>query len=274
MNKLLVYLASLAFLTPAVAVTLAPTVEISQPAIALKYSSSAFDRATDTLPAWYEGHDAVALYTAISQLKENEPVTTPVIGKLTPQDSLFAFTVDLGNAPGNWVQGYNGKKHSLELRYIMTGNQVTEGWNWANNADPKTTDYYRYKYLPLKNLTIEKQAGDIWKYEYMVTFPNLYDFYPRTTDDNAGFVAQAPMTQSEAFKLLGGENLRMLALCRLAPPWHAQSGTFWKATESALYDYTLKKSYLYAELLEIWFYDYPGGKVLAKIKPLPKLLQK
>lgn len=268
MSRLLSLLAALAFLPPVAAVTLAPTVEISQPAIAPNYSTAAFDRASDTLPTRYQGHDAEALYAAISQRKENTPAA--VMGALTPQNGLFAFAIDLESSAGNWVQGYNVKKRHLEIRYIMTGNQVTEGWNWGNNVDPKTTDYYRYKYLPLKNYTVEKQAGDVWKYEYMVTFPNLYDFYPRTTADDAGFVAQVPMAQSDAFKLLGSENLRMLALCRLAPPWHTQSSTFWKATDSAPYDYMLKKRYLYADLLEVWFYDYLSGKVLAKIKPLQK----
>ena len=270
MNRLLALLAALAFLPSAAAVTLAPAVDIRQPGAAPGYTSAVFDRAADTLPARFEGHDAEAMHAAISQLVENAVAAAPVTGKLTPQDNLFAFSIDLEGSGNNWVRAYNKAQRRLELRYIMTGNQVTEGWNWGQNVDPQTTDYYRYKYLPLKDYTLKKQANDVWKYEYMVTFANLYDFYPRSIDDEAGFVAQVPMAQDDAIKLLKSESLRMLAICRLAPPWHAQSSTFWKATDSAPYDFMLKKRYLYADLLEVWFYDYHSGKVLAKIKPLPK----
>ena len=270
MKKLFFLLSALVCLPSSAGVTLAPAVEISQPDGALDYSSAAFDRAADTLPARYEGHDAEVLYTTIARIEENAVPVTPVIAKLTPQDNIFAFAVDLDSSADNWVRSYDKQKSRLDIRYVMVGNQVTEGWNWGNNVDLRSTDYYRYKYLPLNNHTVRKQAGDVWKFEYMVTFANLYDFYPRGTDDKAGFIAQVSMTQAEAFKSLGSDNLRMLAVCRLAPPWHAQSSTFWKATDSAPYDYMLKKRYLYADLLEVWFYDYASGRVLAKIKPSPK----
>ncbi len=270
MKKLLPILAAMIFLPSAHAVTLAPAVEIRQPSAAPMYSTAAFDRNADTLPAHFEGHDAEAMYNAISRLKEDAVAATAVTGQLKPQDKLFAFSVDLEGAVNNWVRGYNKLERRLELRYIMSGNQVTEGWNWGHNVDPQTTDYYRYKYLPLKDYTVKKQADDVWKYEYMVTFANLYDFYPRTVDDDAGFVAMLPLGQDDAFKLLKSNSLRMLAVCKLTPPWHAQSSTFWKATDTAPYDFMLKKRYLYADLLEVWFYDYLSGKVLAKIKPLPK----
>lgn len=270
MKNLLALLAALAFLPSAAAVTLAPAVNLRSPVAAPGYTSAPLDRAAETLPARYEGHDAEAMYNTISQLKENAIPATPVSGTLKPQDGIFALAVDLEGSAANLVRGYNKLERRLEIRYVMTGNQVTEGWNWDPTADPQTTDYYRYKYLPLKDYTVKKQAADVWKFEYMVTFPNLYDFYPRTVDDDAGFVAQVPIAQEDAIKLLASDSLRMLAVCRLAPPWHTQSSTFWKATDSAPYDFMLKKRYLYAELLEVWFYDYHSGRVLAKVKPLPK----
>ena len=269
MKKIFALLSALAFLPSALAVTLAPAVNLRQPA-ASSYTSAAFDRAADMLPTRYAGHDAEALYTAISQLDEKAVATTKLSGKLKAQDGVFAFGIDLEGSGNNLVRGYNKAERRLEIRYIMTGNQVTEGWSWSPNVDPQTTDYYRYKYLPLKDYTVEKRPGDMWKYEYMVTFANLYDFYPRIVDDEAGFVAQIPMASDDAIKQLASDSLRMLAICRLTPPWHTQSGTFWKATDSAPYDFTLKKRYLYADLLEVWFYDYHSGKVLAKIKPPPK----
>ncbi len=269
MKQLFALLAALAFLPSVSAVTLAPAVDSRPPAAAPDYARSPFDRAAEMLAARYEGHDAEAIYKLISQLDETAIPATPVSGALTPRDGVFAFAVDLEGS-ANLVRGYGMQQQRLEIRYVMTGNHVTEGWNWEPTADPLTTDYYRYKYLPLKDYTVKKQAADVWKYEYMMTFANLYDFYPRTAADDAGFAAQLPMAQDDAIKLLAGESLRMLAVCRLVPPWHTQSSTYWKATDSAPYDFMLKKRYLYADLLEVWFYDYPSGKVLAKIKPLPK----
>lgn len=269
MKKLFSLFAALVFLPTASAVTLAPAMNLRLP-IATNYSSAALDRAAASLPANYEGHDVEAVHAAISQLPESAVATTPLTGKLQAQDGIFAFTVDLDSSSNNLVRGYNKLEGRLEIRYVMTSNQVTEGWSWSQNVDPRTTDYYRYKYLPLKDYTIKKEANDIWKYEYMLTFSNLYDFYPRTIDDEAGFVAHIPMAWEDAVKLLGNDSLGMLTLSRLTPPWHAQSSTFWKATDSAPYDFMLKKRYLYADLLEVWFYDYFSGKVLAKIKPLPK----
>ncbi len=244
---------------PTYAVTLAPAVEIHTTA-AVEYATAPFDRAARQLPARYEGHDGMGLYARLAPLQPGEAPTA-----LQPADGLFAFSVDLNAVPGNPVLGYDGKRGVLEIRYVMTGNHVTEGWNWTPLADPKTTDYYRYKFLPLKEVTVEKTPSDVWKYEYMVTFANLYDFYPRSSDDDAGFAATVALPQAEALAVLQG-NLRMLAVCRLAAPWHSQSSTFWKATDTAPYDYMLKKRYVVANLLEVWFYDYAGGKVLAKLK--------
>ncbi|MBS4097851.1 MAG: hypothetical protein KGZ83_13550 [Sulfuricella sp.] len=266
MNKSLLLLAA-ALCAPLVqAVTLAPAVENRNTAAA-EYSAAPFERGAASLPPRYEGHDGVSMYSLISQLDSAAIPATPVVGALKPQDGVFAFGVDLGALPGNPELGYDGQSQQFSMRYVMTGNHVTEGWNWTPLADLQTTDYYRYKFLPLKDVTVEKTPSDVWKYEYMVTFANLYDFYPRSSDDAAGFAATLALPQAEALRLMQG-NLRMLAVCRLAPPWHTQSSTFWKATDTAPYDYMLKKRYLYAELLEVWFYDYSSGKVLAKLKPL------
>jgi hypothetical protein len=251
-------LAAVFLALPAQAVTLAPAVEIHTTA-AVEYATAPFDRAVSRLPARYEGHDGMSLYARLAPLPAGETPTT-----LQAADGLFAFSVDLNAVPGNPVLGYDGKHGVLDIRYVMTGNHVTEGWNWTPLADPKTTDYYRYKFLPLKEVTVEKTPSDVWKYEYMVTFANLYDFYPRSSDDNAGFAARIALPQADALALLQG-NLRMLAVGRLAAPWHSQSSTFWKATDTAPYDYMLKKRYVVADLLEVWFYDYPSGKVLAKL---------
>lgn len=252
---------------PAFAVTLAPSVE-SHTVSAREYATAPLPRQAASLPPRYEGHDGVSMYGVVSQLPNEAIPAARVSGAQTAQEGTFAFSVDLGAQPGNPVLGYDAKRGVLSIRYVMTGNHVTEGWNWDPHADPQSSDYYRYKYLPLRDITVEKTPTDVWKFEYMVTFANLYDFYPRSFDDDAGFVAEVALPAAAALPLMQG-NLRMLAICRLAAPWHTQSGTFWKATDTAPYDYTLKKRYLFADLLEVWFYDYRDGAVLARLKPRP-----
>ena len=268
MKKTLLLLAAALCAPLLQAVTLAPAVE-SHTTSAVEYSTAPLERGAASLPPRYEGHDGMNLYALLSALPAEAIPATPVIGAFTPRDGVAAFAVDLNALPGNPLLGYDGKSGKLAIRYVMTGNHVTEGWNWNPLADPQSTDYYRYKYLPLRDVTVEKTPSDVWKYEYMVTFANLYDFYPRSIDDDVGFSTEVALPQAEALALMQG-NLRMLAVCRLAPPWHAQSSTFWKATDSAPYDFMLKKLYLSAELLEVWFYDYPSGKVLARLKPQPQ----
>ncbi|MHB1291562.1 MAG: hypothetical protein ACYCY5_05150 [Sulfuricella sp.] len=100
----------------------------------------------------------------------------------------------------------------------------------------------------------------------ILAFDNLYDFYERKVDDDAGFGADVVMKAEDARQLVDGKTVRMLALCRLKPPYHTESNTFWKATFVEPVDYTLRKRYLVGDLLEVWFYDSASGKVLSKAK--------
>ncbi|MBZ0094059.1 MAG: hypothetical protein K8H75_01590, partial [Sulfuricella sp.] len=83
------------------------------------------------------------------------------------------------------------------------------------------------------------------------------------------FDAAVVMQAEEAKRLTEGKTVRMLALCRLKPPYHTESNTFWKATFADPVDYTLRKRYLVGNLLEVWFYDSASGKVLAKARRNP-----
>ena len=92
-----------------------------------------------------------------------------------------------------------------QVRYRMAFNQIAEGWSWRPLADPAVDDYYRYKFLPLQSVAVERgeyahedkigvtqQMKVSWRYDYFLAFDNLYDFYPRVVDDDAGFVADLP----------------------------------------------------------------------------------
>lgn len=165
----------------------------------------------------------------------------------------------------------------LHVLYRMAFNQITEGWNWHPEADPGSEDYYRYKYLPLDSVMEERdgyrhedkpgEPQDVavrWRYDYFFGFDNLYDFYPRVADDDAGFAADIPVTAAQAERLAHGD-LRMALRGRLAGQCLSQSTTFWKATYSRPVDFTLKKRYLIGRLEAVLFYDAATGEVLAQL---------
>lgn len=233
-------------------------------------AAASFDRTTQTLPAGYAGDDIKKRYGEIS-------ASAPVAAGI--KDEVFAFAVDLDAGP-NFLQEYDAASGRLTLLYNMVFNQIAEGWNWDEQADPDRRDYYRFKFLPLGFETASRRPPEVvelypgkvvevknlWRYDYFFAFDNLYDFYPRKVDDDAGFGASVPMSAGEAKRLVADKSIRMLALCRLKPPYHSESNTFWKATFAEPVDFTLRKRYLMGELLEVWFYDSASGKVLAKVR--------
>ena len=188
-------------------------------------------------------------------------------------ERLMALEVDLANSPGFSVERIDG---GVEVRYRMSFNNLAEGWNWYPLADSQKEDYYHAKFLPLKSVTVERGEYDhqdkigetqrmkvSWRYDYFAAFENLYDFYPRTVDDDSGFVAVLPA--SPAGQPL--PTVRMLVLLRLRAPFVSESTTFWKATHAKPTDFTLKKRYLVGELVEVWFLNEAGGGALVKTKP-------
>ena len=158
------------------------------------------------------------------------------------------------------------------VRYRMAFNQIAEGWSWQPQADPAVDDYYRFKFLPLQSVAVERgsyehedkigvpqQVKVSWRYDYFLAFDNLYDFYPRRVDDEAGFAANLPADVAG--------HLGMRATARLSEPVISESTTFWKATYGKPTDFTLKKRYLVGVLEAVWFVDLESGKVLCSIRP-------
>jgi hypothetical protein len=234
------------------------------------HAAAHFDSAVQALPAGYAGDDIKKWYGEIS-------ASVPVAASI--KDEVFAFAVDLDAGP-NFSQEYDAASGKLKLRYNMVFNQIAEGWSWDERADPDQRDYYHFKFLPLGFETASRHAPVVvelypgktvevknrWRYEYFLAFDNLYDFYERKVDDDAGFDAAVVMKAEDAKQLVEGKTVRMLALCRLKPPYHTESNTFWKATFAEPVDYTLRKRYLVGNLLEVWFYDSASGQVLAKVR--------
>jgi hypothetical protein len=173
--------------------------------------------------------------------------------------------VDLEASPGFSVETTDS---GVELRYRMAFNNIAEGWSWQPGADPQVEDYYRFKYLPLQSVAEERtayQAEDkigvaqsmrvSWRYDYFLAFDNLYDFFPRSVDDDAGFAVnlgqRAPVSPGLRARLC------------LQEPVTSESTTFWKATYSNPVDFTLKKRYLIGKLQALHFFDRDNGQELA-----------
>lgn len=159
--------------------------------------------------------------------------------------------------------------------YRMGTNQVTEGWNWHPDSAREGDDYYHYKYLPL--LSVDEERGSykgedkigveqefrvLWRYDYFFAFDNLYDFFARRDDADAGFEAAL----STAVPL---EHLGMRAQVILAEPCTTESTTFWKAIHARPVDFTLKKRYLLGKLDAVVFFDRRTGVSLGQMNKSP-----
>ena len=175
--------------------------------------------------------------------------------------------VDLSASSGFTVEVVGER---VEARYRMAFNQLTEGWSWRPLADPAVDDYYQYKFLPLQSVAVERgeyahedkigvvqQMKVSWRYDYFLAFENLYDFYPRLVDDNAGFSADLPAS------IAGHVGLR--ARAHLIEPVISESTTFWKATYGKPTDFTLKKRYLIGVLDEVHFVDTKSDSIHCRI---------
>jgi hypothetical protein len=183
---------------------------------------------------------------------------------------LLAVEIDLENSPGFSLETLDNRQ---EARYRMAFNNIAEGWSWQPLADPQNEDYYRAKFLPLKSERVERGEYDYqdkigetqrmkvtWRYDYFLAFDNLYDFYPRSADEDAGFIA--PLSLGATGQM--ADRVRMLAIARLEAPYFSESTTFWKATYGQPTDFTLKKRYLHAQLETILFTDRKDGRLLGQ----------
>ena len=199
-------------------------------------------------------------FVAIARLPE--PGIHAKVGQLVEVD------VDLGS--GAFEVDIAGER--ARVLYRMAFNQIAEGWSWRPLADPAVEDYYQFKFLPLQSVAVERgqyeqedkigtpqQMQVRWRYDYFLAFENLYDFYPRRVDDDAGFSAELPVAAMA--------HLGLRAKARLLEPVISESTTFWKATYGKPTDFTLKKRYLMGALDEVDFIDTRDGQVLCRILP-------
>lgn len=208
---------------------------------------------------------AQAAESAASQFAALAALAAPGLADRPGQE--IEVNVDLAASPGFSVEVLGER---AEVRYRMAFNQIAEGWSWRPLADPAVDDYYRYKFLPLQSELVERgeyahedkigvtqQMKVVWRYDYFLAFDNLYDFYPRGVDDDAGFSADLPADAAA--------NLGMRVRARLIEPVISESTTFWKATHAKPTDFTLKKRYLITVLDEVYFVDTKSARIHCRV---------
>lgn len=187
-------------------------------------------------------------------------------GKRLPGRELV-LEIDL--AASDVERREEGSRH--RLHYRMVANQVAEGWSWQPQANPAQEDYYRYKFLPLQSLTVERgeythedKIGEaqkmriVWRYDYFLAFDNLYEFYPRQVDDEAGFDVE--------WTALADEQVGLRAKVTLGETPLSESTTFWKAIHAQPRDLTLKKRYFIGQLQALEAFDRSSGATLCRIE--------
>ena len=210
---------------------------------------------------------AIAAETAATQFEALASLPPASLEAMPGQE--IEVDVDLAASSGFTVEVLGER---AEVRYRMAFNQIAEGWSWRPLADPAADDYYRYKFLPLQSVAVERgeyahedkigvmqQMKVSWRYDYFLGFENLYDFYPRVVDDDAGFSADLPASVAA--------HTGMRARAHLIEPVISESTTFWKATYGKPTDFTLKKRYLIGALDEVDFVDTRNDQVLCRILP-------
>ena len=208
---------------------------------------------------------AQAAESAASQFAALAALAAPGLADRPGQE--IEVNVDLAASPGFSVEVLGER---AEVRYRMAFNQIAEGWSWRPLADPAVDDYYRYKFLPLQSELVERgeyahedkigvtqQMKVVWRYDYFLAFDNLYDFYPRGVDDDAGLSADVPAAMAGQLGIRGQG--------RLIDPVLSESTTFWKATYGKPTDFTLKKRYLMGVVDAVEFVDSGDGRMLCRI---------
>jgi hypothetical protein len=173
--------------------------------------------------------------------------------------------ISAGQQPGNMPGNTPGTQRVL---YRMSFNQITEGWNWHPEAARVDQDYYQYKFLPIAS--VDESRGTYrgedkigtpqdfrveWRYDYFFAFDNLYDFFARRVDDDAGFAAEIAAE-------VPADQVMMVADVVLRSPCVSESTTFWKAIHARPVDFTLKKRYLLGDLDAVLFLDRRTGAIL------------
>ncbi len=260
------------------------------------FDTRPFNPGVDKLPPMYAGHNPELLYNTIQMRKERvardpqetqekykarvgQEIYLPLMGAMD-FDSLYAFRV----SPKEVI--YSTREQVMRVRCQLTA--AFEG-----GREEKTKKAFMVRYLPqLDNrYTVTGSGGskteveEIKFSEYAVVAVNAWGrsietsavvnakedaktegITPQVKDSPSNhetITATIKMTPEDARRFEGA--MMALLVGRLVEPYTSYEEIRRQPTSERRGTYLARYHYLYIQLLEIWFYDAIGGKVVKKI---------
>jgi len=247
--------------------------------VSADFDKTPFDMTAMNLPPGYVGHDPVAVYDMLNNIKGSTLTGNQNFG------DTYAFQV----RPVEII--YDSSKHTLKVYAELMTILTNEAENRAKRGflvryEPQMDNKFSYTDAKGKKIEIEevKFRKYVIAFEYPATFPVERIIIPRIMKsmekkfrkDNLEpalydtfkqdvILTSFNVPSSEAAQLR--ESTRLLVLCNLISPYTASTTVHRKGTLDKPGEYSAEHAYLYVHLLELWFYDVITGKVMLKMKP-------
>lgn len=248
------------------------------------YSTTIFNPATEQLPSQYKGHNLGFLYLNIEQLKsrtakKDEFETTsdfkkrteaefkrPILGTLS-LDDIYAFKA------AKCETSYDADNQQItaicELSPVKILNSYDEKIPKGLQAVTwKSDDIERGSYLGTNAFGATVKVSVYKSISYELALLN-YDDFP--TEKSGGvyskqvsFVLKLYTTPEQARALKS--SLGVLLISKLAAPYTSGDIMCSAPTFRSPRSWTFITFYVFAKLLEIWFYDIQTGQIISKIK--------
>jgi hypothetical protein len=256
------------------------------------------------MPLGFRGHDAFELYKRLAQRRQaslkGEFETTesygrrmqaeaakPLLGSLT-QQSVFAFVIGKSaGRPGKLETEYDADRQILhataKLSYAFDGSNLAgKALNWAEFVQEHsfhtgtTALGVRVRVERYVQLFVEIAFGNyeqfalakLWDSQRDADFAKgLSERTRKSWEDIHQDTAFAADLNLDVPAAIGAKkNLRLLLVCRLAPPYAMESTGYIEPKIDSPHEESHYSYFLNTELLEIWFFDSVTGQIYAKQK--------
>lgn len=248
------------------------------------YSENPLDLTIATLPANYHGHDPEDLYRRLNARKGREAkgefetteayrarvqseATKPILGTLNTS-SIFACEIATRMAT------YDADRQVMHVTTSLF--HVFEGLMGKANKEKRSLVCKRISkrdsYIGTNAYGASVEVTKSTHYEYGLAVGNYFHFPIRTEQfkslgsyEQELFAFDLKMDPTTAMKTK--ENLRLLAIFKLQPPFTLEGSLYLKPTFDSPLEFFTWYLYINAELLEILLYDAKTGEIFDRLKP-------
>ncbi len=250
----------------------------------IDYSTGGFDPSINQLQPKYVGHNLEVVYLMLARLKsitekKDEFETTsdfkkrsesefkkPILNSLT-LDSIFAFKVKYCNT------SYDADKQQLTITCEFF--RVYKSFR-DNEKVPEDLHSIIWKYELINRgsyggsnafgATVEVTRHETNRYELVVC---NYDDFPTTKSSENGyervFLTVDLNVRQEQARIMKS-SIATLFISKLTTPFSLKDVDYSPATITSPLSTTTNSFYVFANLIEVWFYDINTGQILLKIK--------